>query len=112
MKHSQSENKSSKREIIRTCIAIIILMASICLSFFAASNTKASENKLNLSIGIAGHIAELDGPRIRMRNPLGTVRLEYKSSKRIKIFCEHVSSIPEYDNGLNMCGTTINIFNK
>jgi len=37
-------------------------------------------------------------------NPLGIVRFQKDTLENTQLFCEHTSSVPDDDHGLNMCG--------
>jgi len=54
-------------------------------------------------IGVAYHL-DIDNPEYSGSNPLLVIRSEYKNG-----FCEHISSIPDIEEGygLNMCGMGI-----
>ncbi len=51
-------------------------------------------------------LARDNSERIDFGNPLGILRMEYKTQKGNTLFCEHISSIPsvERGNGFNHCG--------
>ena len=61
-------------------------------------------------VGIAVHNEKTDAPEFNGSNPLGIVRLT-KQINGIELFYEHVSSIPDYENGygLNMFGAMYEI---
>jgi len=43
-------------------------------------------------------------------NPLGIIRIHAKTLPNTEVFCEHVSSFPDHDQGLNMCGALWRIY--
>ena len=43
-------------------------------------------------------------------NPLGVVRGTMEGYNGVQLFCEHVSSIPDNDKGLNMCVALIRVY--
>lgn len=50
-------------------------------------------------------------PEVKLQDPLGILRVQYKTEKESVIFCEHISSIPkkEIGRGLNHCGFLIKL---
>ena len=50
-------------------------------------------------------------PEVDLPDPLGILRVEYKTEKETIIFCEHISSFPktEEGSGLNHCGFLIKL---
>jgi hypothetical protein len=51
-----------------------------------------------------GELNDLD------HNPLGIVRIHADTREDTQVFCEHVSSIPDNDEGLTMCGALWRIY--
>jgi len=43
-------------------------------------------------------------------NPLGVIRIYSENEQGTQVFCEHVSSIPDEDNGLDMCGAMWRVY--
>lgn len=67
---------------------------------------------LSVYIGIGIHAEDLDYPEVQgLDNPIGIVRLEQKVNERVDGYCEHISSIPTWEQGygFNHCGFTLRI---
>ena len=60
-------------------------------------------------VGVAFH-PEGELNNNKDQNPLGIIRLTKEGYNGIELFCEHVSSLPDDDKGLNMCGATMRIY--
>jgi len=62
--------------------------------------------------GLSAHTEHYDKPEIQgMENPIGIIRGEIPLNNTTKIFCEHLSSIPTYEQGygFNHCGGLIRL---
>jgi len=66
----------------------------------------------SVQVGISAHTPGADRPEIQgMGNPLGIVRGAWGQGFKIEGFCEHISSIPVWEQGygLNHCGVLWNL---
>ena len=61
-----------------------------------------------LTGGVAFHAVKEDAPEFNGANPLGFIR---GVSDNKLFFCEHISSIPDWEKGLglNMCGVQVEL---
>lgn len=61
----------------------------------------------SIKAGVSYEIPEDEpGSEVGLPGPLGLIRLEYDTSRKNTLFCEHMSSIPKTSDGagINHCG--------
>ena len=85
--------------------------------FILAFGMSSVYHGVDLSLGMAAQTQEGDHKTRRtrqsyeMENPIGEVRIETKPHQNVRLFAQHLSSIPDSQDGtgLNMVGAEITV---
>jgi hypothetical protein len=65
----------------------------------------------NLYFGMSLSDESSTRPEVDLPDPLGILRMEYKTDRENIVFCEHISSLPKIEagSGLNHCGFLVRL---